>query len=188
MSEIISLMMIRENLDNIPQHTLPVGFSIRNFVRGEGEIWAKVNADADVFASIDEAVSRFNKEFAESVDEMESRCFFIVDDASDRAVGTAMAWYGADFDGELCGRVHFVAIVPEYQGRGLAKPLITAVLNRMAESHDKAILATQAFRHAAINLYLNFGFKPNCFQSTCPEAWRQLAKDLGHTALTQYAD
>lgn len=174
MPDIIPITMFRDNLDHIPQHQLPAGFSIRNFRRGEGELWAQIGADAGGFGSFDEGMARFDAEFAFQIDEMESRCFFIIDDTTSHAVGTAMAWFDPDFNGELCGRVHWVAIIPEYQGKGLAKPLITAVLNRMAESHDCAVLGTQTFRWKAVKLYLDFGFKPYFMHPTCPEAWREL--------------
>lgn len=179
MSDIIPIVMVRENLDRIPQCRLPVGFSIRNFRRGEEEIWARIGAQAGGFGSFDEGMARFNDEFRFQIDEMESRCFFIVDDATNQPVGTAMAWFDPDFNGKPCGRVHWVAIIPEYQGRGLAKPLITTVLNRMAESHDSAVLGTQTFRWNAVKLYLDFGFKPCHVYPTCPEAWRALLSKFG---------
>lgn len=186
MSDVIHIVMVRDNLDAIPQHELPEGFSIRTFRAGEGPLWAEIGTAAGNFTSPDVAQDRFNIEFDKPVEDMESRCFFVVHNETNRAVGTAMAWYDPDFNGEPYGRVHWVAIIPEFQGKGLAKPLLCAVLNRLAESHTKAVLGTQTFRRAAVNLYLGLGFKPFFKNPTCPQAWKELANDLNHRALAEY--
>jgi GNAT superfamily N-acetyltransferase len=186
MADVIHIVMVRENLDSIPQHSLPEGYSIRTFKRGDGPVWAGIGAAAGNFGTLEAARDRFEQEFAEPVDDMESRCFFIVENESNLAIGTAMAWYDLNFNGEPYGRVHWVAIVPEHQGKGLAKPLMSVVLNRLAESHDKATLGTQTFRRTAVKLYLDLGFKPFFKNPTCPEAWKELANDLKHPALSEY--
>jgi len=125
MSDVIHIVMVRDNLENIPQHKMPDGFSIRNFRAGEGSVWARVGAAAGTLASVEIAQNRFNEEFAGPVADMESRCFFVVHDESAEVVGTAMAWYAPEFvPGENYGRVHWVSIIPEFQGKGLAKPMM----------------------------------------------------------------
>ena len=55
--------------------------------------------------------------------------------------------------------MHWVAILPAYQGRGLAKPLLAQVMQTMAVlGHRQVYLTTQRFRRAAIGLYTSFGF------------------------------
>ncbi len=186
MSEVIPIIMVRDNLDDIPQHEFPEGFSIRGFRAGEGQLWAEIGAAAGTLPSVEAALERFDKEFLEPVEQMETRCFFVVESATGRAIGTAMAWYDDNFEGERYGRVHWVSMIPEFQGKGLAKPMMTAVLNRLAESHDKATLGTQTFRKAAIKLYLNFGFRPFLKHATCPQAWKDLAEELKHPALAEF--
>lgn len=186
MPKVIHIVMVRDNLDDIPQHPLPEGYSIRTFKAGEGPVWAAIGAAAGTLSSLENALEQFNKEFLEPVDDMESRCFFIVEDKSNRAVGTAMAWYDPSFNGEPYGRVHWVSMIPEFQGKGLAKPLMTAVLNRLAQSHDKAVLGTQTFRKPAVRLYLDLGFGPFFKHETCPRAWKDLAEELNHPALEAF--
>lgn len=188
MPEVIQIVMVRDNLENIPRHELPEGYSIRTFKAGEGALWVEIGTAAGNFERLEGAQDRFSSEFLEPVEDMESRCFFIIENATDRAVGTAMAWYDPDFNGESYGRVHWVSIIPEFQGKRLAKPLLTVVLNRLAESHDKAVLHTQTFRKPAVKLYLDLGFKPFLNNPTCPQAWKDLANDLKHPALAEYAD
>jgi GNAT superfamily N-acetyltransferase len=187
MPEVIQIAMVRDNLDDLPDYPLPEGCSVRTFKAGEGPLWAEIGASAGNFDSLDAAVEQFDKGLAEPVEDMESRCFFLVDDEKCRAVGTAMAWYDPGFvEGANYGRVHWVAIIPEFQGKGLAKPLMSVVLRRLAESHTKAVLGTQTFRKAAVNLYLDLGFVPCFKRETCPQAWADLAVELGHPALNAY--
>jgi len=179
--------MVRDTLDDLPSCSMPDGYSIRTFRRGEGPLWTEIGFAAGNFNSLAEAQDRFAEEFEQPVEDMESRCFFVVHNESGRAVGTAMAWYDPWFvEGEDYGRVHWVAIIPEHQGKGLAKPMMSAVLHRLAESHDKAMLGTQTFRKAAVNLYLDLGFLPYLKNDTCPQAWKDLAAELKHPALTDY--
>ena len=63
------------------------------------------------------------------------------------ANGTTTAWYNEDYRGLPFGRVHWVAIVPEMQGRGLAKPIMSAVCHRLRElGHGRAYLTTTTVR------------------------------------------
>lgn len=192
MAEVIPIVMVRDSLDEIPQHRLPEGYSIRTFEAGEGPVWAWIGSAAGNFESLEAAQQRFDKEFAKPAQDMQSRCFFVVENKTNRVIGTAMAWYDTKFDdgsgrsrSRAYGRVHWVAIIPEFQGKGLAKPLMTAVLNRLAESHDRAVLGTQTFRKAAVKLYLDLGFRPFFSSPTCPEAWKGLAEELKHPALRE---
>ena len=87
---------------------------------------------------------------------------------------------GTLYKGLAWGRIHWVAIVPEFQGRGLAKPLLTAVMNRMVElGHQRARLATATQRLPAINLYLKFGFLPDPRNEEELSAWEEIRQILG---------
>jgi ribosomal protein S18 acetylase RimI-like enzyme len=76
-----------------------------------------------------------------------------------------------DFEGEERGRVHWVGIVPSYQGRKLSKPLLSAVVARLAIDHQKAYLNTQTTSYQAVNLYLNFGFMSYLGNDSGKEGW-----------------
>jgi len=100
---------------------------------------------------------------------MEDRCFLLENRHGD-AIGTATAWYG-HFEGEERGRVHWVGIIPSYQGRKLSKPLLSAVMARLARDHQKAYLDTQTTSYPAVNLYLSFGFVPYLRDDSDKEGW-----------------
>jgi ribosomal protein S18 acetylase RimI-like enzyme len=154
----IPLMMVREHMDHIPSFACPAGFRIRTFVRGDQPSWARIEALAGEFADQDEALHDFEEEFGADLDRMEECCFILETDDGE-PIGTATAWSG-DFQGVERGRVHWVGIVPAYQGRKLAKPLLSAVMARLARDHESAYLTTGTKSYRAINMYLDFGFVP----------------------------
>ena len=70
-----------------------------------------------------------------------------------------------------------MAILPEWQGRGLSKPLLSAVMNLLIKTgHSSALLRTKPFRIVAINLYLNFGFEPFIETDEDLQKWRQITR------------
>ncbi len=180
------VQMVREHLEDIPLYPMPQGFHVRAFQPGDEEHWAEVEHAAGEFESREAALERFRRDFGGKLDELRDRSFFVVDEESGRVVGTATAWYDPDFLGENYGRVHWVAILPEFQGRKLAKPLMCVVMNRLKQSHTKACLATHTRCDRAINMYLELGFRPYLSTPTCEEAWGRLAELLDHPALKPY--
>ncbi len=177
----IPLTMVRDHLDHVPSFACPSGYAIRTFVEGDVEHWARVEALAGEFSSADEALREFEEEFRPRWSLLDDRCFFLVD-GDGTPIGTAMAWDG-EFAGEVRGRVHWVGIVPAYQGRGLAKPLLSTVLQRLARDHQAAFLTTQTTTWRAVNLYLKFGFVPHLNDASGAEGWRMLEQVLGRRIL-----
>ena len=153
-------------------------FYIRNYEKGEEELWAKVETAANEFKTEKEAVEHFEKEFGLYKNEMQERCFFVVHKKSGSVIGTSTAWYNDNFKGLKYGRVHWVGIHPDFQGKKLAKPMLAAVMMRLAEYHDKAYLTSQTTSYKAINMYLDFGFIPEIVSDECVNAWNYLEKIL----------
>jgi len=180
------VVMVRRTMDRLPTHSLPDGFGVRNYRQGDERRWAEIEHAADEFESREAALARFLRDFGDELPEMEDRCFFVVEQQSGRAIGTATAWYDTNFHGEVYGRVHWVAVVPDFQGRKLAKPLMCAVMERLRQSHTRAYLTTHTRCAKAIRMYLDFGFEPHPAYPTCEDAWRYLAGLLDHPALAIY--
>ncbi|KKK33877.1 hypothetical protein WN59_09700 [Salinicoccus sediminis] len=175
----IKLQMIRENLEDIPGHGLPDGYSFKMFEPGDEKLWANIETQVDEFDSEAAALERFRREFGEHIDEMGHRCLFLIEPCGE-AVGTATAWYGdLHGDGNIRGRIHWVGIMPEYQGRGLSKPLLGEAMAILAEFHDSAYLTSQTTSWQAVNMYLNFGFRPVRLDDGYEEAWSLLEEKLG---------
>ncbi len=173
----LPLTMVRDNLEGIPRHGLPVGYSMRRYQPGDKRLWEEIHRLADPYSAI--APHLFGQEFGPDESVLAERQFYLLD-ARQRAIGTATAWYDDDFEGVGYGRVHWVAIVPEYQGQGLAKPLMAAICCRLRElGHERAYLRTSSARIPAIHLYLRFGFIPLIDGPDGLGLWRQLEKELG---------
>ena len=156
----IPVKMMRKDLLNIPEYSLPTGFRLRLFKKGDERNWARVETSVDEFKNEEDALNRFNNEFGPYIDEMSKRCI-LIENKDGEVIGTTTAWYGdLNEDGELWGRIHWVAISPEYQGKKLSKPLLSAAMNILADYHSKAYLTSQTTSYQAINMYLNYGFEP----------------------------
>lgn len=179
----IPLKMKRGHLSNLPEFELPEGYTLRFFKQGEESIWSKVETAVDEFADEAAALEHFEKEFGPYRDEMTRRCLFL-EDQGGKVIGTTTAWYGK-LEGEekISGRLHWVAVLPEYQGKKLSKPLLSKAMQILANYHDSAHLTSQTTSYQAVNLYLNFGFKPYLTDETDFEAWPLLEEILNRKIL-----
>ena len=212
--------MVRPNLDNLPEFTLPAGFTMRWYESGDEAHWLRIHLAADPFNQITPEL--FRKQFGGSAarglpspsekhqnvpsasssssktrvksrsrartttrtspcggcftqpasadepgrgvnsalrDLRQRQCYLLA--PSGEVIGTGTAWFDNNFAGARWGRVHWLAMMPEFQRRGLAKPLMTAICRRLAElGHERVYLSTSTARPAAIGLYLRFGFEP----------------------------
>lgn len=174
------LRMIRPNLESIPQVPFPEGFGIRCMRLGEAALWTDIQRDTEEFAPITDGT--FEREFGDDLPATQWRCYFVTNEKG-AAIGTISAWYSRDFKGQDYGRIHWVAIRPAYQGRGLGKAALSYTLNRMAEWHRRAWLATSTGRVPAVLMYLNFGFLPDMEAPRAREAWEQFRTRASHPAI-----
>lgn len=172
----VPLEMVRDSMDRLPVFSCPTGYTIRTFVPGNERLWAEIEVQTGEFDTTEDALAHFDSEFGAFADELEDRGFFLLDPRGTE-IGTAMAWYGT-FAGEVCGRLHWVGIIPSHQGKKLSKPLLSAVMARLAEDHAKAYLTTQTTSYPAVNLYLSFGFVPSISTESAIEGWELMEAAL----------
>lgn len=182
----ISVVMVRHHLRDLPTYPLREGYRIRLFQPGEAGVWAEIEASVGEFPSVQRALAHFSQEFGAHEEEMCRRCFFL-EHVSGKPVGTATAWYNPSFQGEAYGRLHWVAIHPDHQGKGLSKPLVGAAMACLAKHHDRAYLTSQTTSWKAIKVYLDFGFEPLLITPRWKEAWAMLARLTQHPALREFA-
>lgn len=173
--EYIDVRMNRENLDDIPDCTLPAGYSIRWYQPDDKDVWLRIQSLADEYNEV--TPDLFEEEFETDAKLLcERQCFLC--DGDDNVIGTASAWFGGHGE-ESLGRIHWVAIVPEHQGKGLAEPLLAAVCNKLKSlGHNKAYLTTQTCRIPAINLYAKFGFAPAIDSDRSRKIWDELVRHV----------
>jgi GNAT superfamily N-acetyltransferase len=168
----ISVHMIRDSLDDIPDYPLPSGYSAHWHQPGNGGLWVDVQSRAEGYLEI--TAKLFVEQFGSDPRPLAERQCFLCD-ARGRAIGTATAWFDDDYCGQPYGQLHWVAIVPEAQGQGLAKPLLSIVLTRMADlGHTRCYLGTSTARIPAINLYRKFGFVPHVRNADELAVWREM--------------
>ncbi len=160
----------------------PSGFRIRGLQPREAEVWAQIETAVNEFDTADGARQRFSWEFLPFPRQIPERCL-LVETADGEPVGTASAWYDCQFQGQLWGRLHWVAILPDYQGKGLARPLLGQAMNRLALFHSRAFLDTDTKRIKAIKLYLDHGFVPHVRTERDEQAWQYIRQQLSHPVL-----
>jgi GNAT superfamily N-acetyltransferase len=170
-------VMTRADLAGLPAVAPPAVWSLRWFQPDDEAHWTRIHLAVEREHEVTPAL--FRSQFGAD-DRLlgERQCFLI--NPGGEPVGTATAWFDDDFEGGGWGRVHWVAIVPEHQGRGLAKPLLAAVCHRLFElGHERAYLRTLPSRIPAINLYLRFGFQPHARNAEEARVWQSLRPQLG---------
>ncbi len=173
------LTMIRPTLESLPKHKLSAGFRLRSYAPGDIEHWLAIHRLADHDNEVSESL--FYAQFSANEQLLAERQIYLVD-AAGTPIGTATAWFDDNFQGRRWGRVHWVAIAPAWQGRGLAKPLLAAVCRRLRElGHDRAYLTTSSARLPAINLYLMFGFAPLLSDAADQQRWAMVLTRLART-------
>ncbi|MHB9025550.1 MAG: GNAT family N-acetyltransferase [Armatimonadota bacterium] len=178
--ENIRVAMVRPHLRDIPDVPFPPGYGMRPLRRDDGALWTEIVSEAEQWSTIDD--DYFAKEFGVDPDGIEQRCYFVVNPAGE-AIGTISAWHSLDAEGHDQGRLHWFAIRPAYQGCGLGRPVMSFLLKRLAELHERAYLITSTARLPALKLYLDFGFVPDLDAPEGPDAWRKVKEVLPHPAL-----
>lgn len=181
-------LMLERDLENLPHFPLPDGYRYAFFQPGDREQWIDIEKSAKEFASCEQGMESWNRYYGGREDELTGRMVF-VEDADGRKAATATAFYdirGIDKSGD--GWLHWVAVRREYQGRGLAKPLISYVLRLMQSlGYTHAKIPTQTTTWLACKIYLDLGFRPipeNAVNSR--EGWRIVKALTDHEALAEF--
>jgi len=175
------IFLLRPDLENIPQFSLKAPFTLQTYRKGDEENWFRIYKAADHYNKI--YSSMFKEYFGADELKLGKRQFYICNEEG-VSIATATSWYNNDYHGENIGRIHWVAVHPEYQGLGLAKPLISNTLNRLKElGHTKCYLRTLSVRTPAICLYLSFGFRPDIRCDEDQQIWNTIATRLNHQEL-----
>jgi len=191
----VEIHMLRPHLDDLPEVLLPAGYSLRQGAHKED--WVAIQSAAEPYLTISAEgphEGSYAHEFEPGAgnlpadEPLESALvnqFFLIEDASGTTVGTATAWrskhhseYSHMLSSVDCvelssdGLVHWLAIRPEWQGKGLSKVLLASVLQCFpGMGCNTATLGTSSGRAHAIALYLGFGFEPLVLAENERTAW-----------------
>lgn len=155
------LIMKYEDTDYYDRYSLPDGYHYEFYRDGYMDNWVNIHLESGEFTSFSRGYEIFHTFYDSFIDELNKRCVFIVDDKSGEKVGTATVSLLKEAEYDCFAAVDWVAIKKSYQGKGLARPLISEVL-AIAKNllHKQIILHTQTTTWLAAKLYLDFGFIP----------------------------
>jgi mycothiol synthase len=108
--------------------------------------------------------------------------FLVVDERSARLAATTLAAHHPStlhpFGGELC----WLAVDPDYRGRGLGRLACAATTRRLiGAGYRRIYLTTDDERLAAIRLYVELGYVPFAYDATMPARWDAVYARLGRT-------
>ena len=177
----VDLLLERMDLENIPEYELPEGYRFVFYQPGDRDAWIAIEQSAKELCDHNHGVRTWERYYGGVEDTLHNRMIFIENTQGEK-VATATAYY--DKAGDLPperGQVHWVAVRREEQGKGLARPLISKVLNVMRDhSEQRACLHTQTVTWVAVRLYLEFGFRPT--QESAEkhqEGWRIISELTG---------
>ncbi|HMR65394.1 MAG TPA: GNAT family N-acetyltransferase [Anaerolineae bacterium] len=173
----VSITMVRRHLHDLPGLILPAPYRLRGYRPGDEQAWYDLHLTADHYNLITPEL--FQQQFGDDAQFLADRQFYLVAE-SDQAIGTGTAWLGQREPWLGWGRVHWLAITPEYQGRKLSEPLLAAVLQRLRDlKYTQVYLTTSSARLPAINLYLKFGFEPYILGQGDLKTWLKIGRIIG---------
>lgn len=169
------VVMVRDDLGDVPRFALPDGYTLRWFEPGDEEHWYRIHRDCEGYGDLSDTL--FAEQFGTDNDLLSKRMAFIFN-SDDLPVATNAAWFN-DWNGKHWGRVHWVATSRSEQGKGLSKPLMTVVCKRLRElGHTRAYLTTNTMRVRAICLYAEFGFEPYWDTDEEKAVWEELIRKV----------
>ena len=154
----VDVLMHRKSNTPLPPVVLPEGYSFVLFQAGDEKAWAQIETSVLEFDSEIDALLYFQKTYLPYLAELERRCIFIQSDTGEK-VATATAWWS--YTGNRRDPwVHWVAVKPTHQGKGLGKAIVAEIVRRMVEIEGDRdfYLHTQTWSHKAIKIYQKAGF------------------------------
>ena len=184
----IHLELDRPDLENLPAAALPEGYRFVFYQPGDETHWIAIERAAGEFDSDEKGWAKWNHYFAPYVDELPHRMVFI-ENAEGRKIATASAHFDVrGLDDRSVGYLHWVAVHPDEQGRGLSRPLVYHVLMLLkGMGHTYTKILTQTCSWVAVRLYLSFGFRPEKQNAAeAYEGWRIVRTLNNAPALSDY--
>lgn len=153
------IWMYRSQEVLVPQQNLPEGYHFAFYQEGDELEWATIEMSVSEFENRAQALDYFKQTFVPYSDELKQRMLFVLNSAGEK-IGTCTAWWKELPDGTRYPLVHWLAIKPGHQGKGIAKALMTRTLHLLQEleTNSPIYLHTQTWSHVAIGLYQKLGF------------------------------
>ena len=184
----LSVKMECDDLINFPRVAFPPGYSIRPYQPGDEAAWQHLHRIGDPLSQVDFNDAFFVEQFGRDLEVLRSRMFY-VESATGEVAGSISAWSTDDQPAQ--GLIHWVIVHPEHRRRGLSKPMMSHAMQRLAQSHQQAVLGTSLARPWAIKVYLDFGFVPADEELRDPthlQGWGLLQQYINHPRLATWLE
>jgi ribosomal protein S18 acetylase RimI-like enzyme len=150
-----NLFMMCRSLNKYALYYLPKGYRLRLCRRDEWDLWKRMPFDdektAEEYAGY--MTEFFNKVYGTKKDLFFKKCLFACD-KNDTPVGTCFAWKAYD----KITTIHWLKVLKEYEGQGIGRALLSAVMRNIPEDEYPVYLHTQPASFRAVKLYCDFGF------------------------------
>ncbi|WP_075619818.1 GNAT family N-acetyltransferase [Paenisporosarcina indica] len=155
-----TFVVVREEMD-VPPYTLPEGYEIMTFRQGMDErTWCEVrNAGfAKLLGSETPLIQADVERMLSSEEHIEEGMLILYE--KERPVGVVRGSQEDDFESTPIMNFGPLAIIPEYEGKGLGRILLRASLHfAKKKNYAKTILSVNGENERAKALYLQEGFK-----------------------------
>ncbi|MGO3115245.1 GNAT family N-acetyltransferase [Enterococcus pseudoavium] len=135
---------------------LPPGYRLVFYQPGDEKDWCLIETAVLEFETEQQAASYFERSFAPYPEELKRRMLFIENPKGEK-VATFTAWWTADHS----PRLHWLAVLPTEQRKGLARALaikVTQLLHEYYPDQD-LYLSTQTWSHSAVKLYQQLNYE-----------------------------
>ena len=181
--------IVMELPSDIPVETyeLPEGYTFSSYNFNDREDWISIEWSAKEFSSYADGIDAWNRYYAKYETQLPERMFFVTAPNGEK-VATATAFFDPKTPNDGKGWLHWVAVRRDYQGKGLARPIISKALSRLRElRHGTLYVHTQTTTWVACKLYMDFGFRPTAENAIQSEFGYRMLKTLtNHPTLKDF--
>lgn len=178
------LIMTLDDLNNAKNYPLPQGYKFVFWYNCKDmQNWINIHISTGEFASIIDATKTFNDFYNHFYNELNKRMIFIENEKGEKIATATLS--PADDINYPCV-IDWFAIAKHYQGKKLAKPLLSKIIDIAKDlGYDKILLHTQTNSWLAAKVYLDFGFSP--YNISQKEGWEILKTIINHPKLSEFA-
>ena len=179
------LLMTYDNTSKYENYELPEGYHYEFYKNSDEMEWVNIHISSGEFTSFERGLQYFHDFYDSFINELNKRCFFIVDSNTNEKIGTATISLLKNEEYGYKAAVDWLAIKKDYQGKKLSRALISKLISLANElEHNKIILHTQTTTWLAAKLYLDAVFEPLNINEVI--GWKILKRLTNHQKLKNF--